>query len=557
MKSKNSISFLYIPLKKNNFFLWFFLFSFHFLTGQNEIPADQTYDSIIEAKMNTWNPNPEKVLDLTKPLFEILQLVDSLDDDKDYYYKEKLYHWLGTIYFNIEQSDKSAKYYYKQLDISKQHNYNYGIASAYYNLGNNYLRCADYKKAASFYQNCLQFVKLAKLSNNSLMISASIELSKVEIFQKIYWKAESRLLGLMKLKDTSAVEAINNRLYIHIALSELYLLKNDIQKAVLYSQKADVLSDSTKSIYLQMVMLQNKSNILIKQKKLEEALKQLSEEEKFLTDHQLGDRRSIPLTKKLNILETLGNRQEELLRTYKELFAIKDKARSSATLANIMSYEMDYELKRFNKQKDMELLLEKKEKSLFRVQSYLYLTIALLLIITLVALGVWNKNRNKIILLKIEKEMDEKQLAYQKLQLNNASLTEFALQTERMQDRFNELKNKVTDALTSGTDKEKFNQIKNEINIELQNPALNPIEISNKVKSIKDELLFKLSRAHPTLTEKDKRLCTLLMLNLSSKEMANILNIQEESVEKSRSRLRKKMNLSSNQNFIEYFNSIK
>lgn len=557
MKSKNSISFLYIPIKKNKFFFWLFLFSFHFLAGQNEIPADQTYDSIIEAKMNTWNPNPEKVLDLTKPLFEILQLVDSLDDNKDYYYKEKLYHWLGTIYFNIEQSDKSAKYYYKQLDISKQHNYNYGIASASYNLGNNYLRCADYKKAVSFYQNCLHFLKLAKLSTNSLLINASIELSKAEIFQKIYWKAESRLLGLMKLKDTSVVEALNNRMYINIALSELYLVKNDIQKAILYSKKADVLYDSTKSLYLQMVMLQNKSNILIKQKKFKEALDQLSEEEKFLTDHQLGDRKSIPLTKKISILETLGDRKDELLRTYKELFAIKDKARSSATLANIMSYEMDYELKRFNKQKNMELLLEKKEKSLFRVQSYLYLSIALLLIITLVALIAWNKNRNKIILLKIEKEMDEKQLAYQKLQLNNASLTEFALQTERMQDRFNELKNKVTDVLASGTDKEKLNQIKNEINIELQNPALNPIEISNKVKSIKEELLFKLSRAHPTLTEKDKRLCTLLMLNLSSKEMANILNIQEESVEKSRSRLRKKMNLSSNQNFIEYFNSIR
>ncbi|HSH67181.1 MAG TPA: LuxR C-terminal-related transcriptional regulator, partial [Bacteroidia bacterium] len=200
---------------------------------------------------------------------------------------------------------------------------------------------------------------------------------------------------------------------------------------------------------------------------------------------------------------------------------------------------------------------EKNEKKLFRLQSYLYLAIALLLIIFLLALIVWNRNRHKITSLKIEKEIDEKQLAYQKLQLNNASLTEFALHAEHIQDKLAELKNKVNEALSTGNfDKEKLHQIKNEINIELQNPALNPIELNNKVKSIKDELMFKLSRAHPTLTEKDRRLCVLLMLNLSSKEMASILNIQEESVEKSRSRLRKKMNLTSTQNFIDYFNSI-
>jgi DNA-binding CsgD family transcriptional regulator len=491
-----------------------------------------------------------------RPIYEILRLLDSLDDSH-YYYKEKLYSWLGTLYININQADKSAKYYYEQLRISQEHNYNYGIASAYFNLGNNYIQCGQYKKAEQFYQQSLYFIKLINAPNNTFIISASIELSKAEFFQKIYYKAEQRLLDLLKLKDTSAIAKMNNYLSINIALSELYLGKKDLKKALAYSNEAYKLKDSTKGIYVKMLILQNVRNVLMQENKWEEALKAAYEEEQFLKDNHIDNNKTNTLTKKARILEALGNRKEELLAVYQEMFKVKESVKNPLVLSNVMSYEMDYEIGQLNKQKEMELLLEKNEKQVFRLQAYLYLSLALILIITMLGLIAWNRNRTKITNLKIEKEIDEKQLAYEKLHLNNASLTEFALHTERIQDKLTELKNKVTEALSTNFDKEKLHQIKNEINLELQNPALSPIELNNKVKSIKDELLFKLSRAHPSLTEKDRRLCILLMLNLSSKEMATILNIQEESVEKSRSRLRKKMNLSSNQNFIEYFNSIK
>jgi DNA-binding CsgD family transcriptional regulator len=168
------------------------------------------------------------------------------------------------------------------------------------------------------------------------------------------------------------------------------------------------------------------------------------------------------------------------------------------------------EFQLLQKQKELELLVEKNEKKIFKLQTFLYISFILLLIVSLSTLFFWNTSKNKIIQLKIERELSEKQRAYRKSDSAISSLTKFALQEE------------------SGT-----------------------------VKSVKDELIFKLSRTHPALTDKDHQLCTLLMLNLSSKEMASILNIQEESVEKSRSRLRKKMNLDSSQNFIEYFNSIK
>ena len=53
--------------------------------------------------------------------------------------------------------------------------------------------------------------------------------------------------------------------------------------------------------------------------------------------------------------------------------------------------------------------------------------------------------------------------------------------------------------------------------------------------------IHKLTESFPSMTENEKRLASLLRLNLSSKEIASILNISPKSVEMNRYRLRKKL----------------
>lgn len=62
------------------------------------------------------------------------------------------------------------------------------------------------------------------------------------------------------------------------------------------------------------------------------------------------------------------------------------------------------------------------------------------------------------------------------------------------------------------------------------------------LKEINTSFYQNLEKKYPDLTENDKKLCSLLRLKLSSKEIASILNITTKSVEVSRYRLRKKMN---------------
>lgn len=74
--------------------------------------------------------------------------------------------------------------------------------------------------------------------------------------------------------------------------------------------------------------------------------------------------------------------------------------------------------------------------------------------------------------------------------------------------------------------------------------------------SADNNFLKKVKENHPTLTPNDLRLCAYLRLNLSSKEIAPLLNISVRSIEIKRYRLRKKMNLPHETGLVEYLLAI-
>lgn len=74
--------------------------------------------------------------------------------------------------------------------------------------------------------------------------------------------------------------------------------------------------------------------------------------------------------------------------------------------------------------------------------------------------------------------------------------------------------------------------------------------------SADNNFLKKVKENHPVLTPNDLRLCAYLRLNLSSKEIAPLLNISVRSIEIKRYRLRKKMNLPHEMGLVEYLLAI-
>ncbi len=77
-----------------------------------------------------------------------------------------------------------------------------------------------------------------------------------------------------------------------------------------------------------------------------------------------------------------------------------------------------------------------------------------------------------------------------------------------------------------------------------------------KVEQTHKDFKIKLLDRFPDLTEKEKRLATLLRLNLSSKEIATLMNISPKSAEIARYRLRKKLGLKPRENMLQFLSNL-
>lgn len=73
-----------------------------------------------------------------------------------------------------------------------------------------------------------------------------------------------------------------------------------------------------------------------------------------------------------------------------------------------------------------------------------------------------------------------------------------------------------------------------------------------QIDELNQEFLRKLKTEYPSLTTYDLRLATYLRMGLSSREIAELLNVLPSSVNVSRSRLRKKLNLTITQDLYEF-----
>lgn len=82
-------------------------------------------------------------------------------------------------------------------------------------------------------------------------------------------------------------------------------------------------------------------------------------------------------------------------------------------------------------------------------------------------------------------------------------------------------------------------------------------QFSKYFDKVHSDFVTALKIKHPSLTPSESKLCIYLRMNLSTKEIAQLLNISVRGVEISRYRLRKKLQLPTERNLFDYLIEIK
>ncbi len=148
------------------------------------------------------------------------------------------------------------------------------------------------------------------------------------------------------------------------------------------------------------------------------------------------------------------------------------------------------------------------------------------------------KNKNKANIL-LEKEITDKENEQKKIALSIIRKNEILF---KLKSEIDNLKQKP-DGVIKYADLNLLKQLVIE-NLSVENERKS---FNKYIKKLNNSFYKNLELEYPGLSENEQKLCSLLRLKLTSKEIASILNITPKSVEVSRYRLRKKMNIKKNE----------
>lgn len=184
------------------------------------------------------------------------------------------------------------------------------------------------------------------------------------------------------------------------------------------------------------------------------------------------------------------------------------------------------------------------------ISIYAFILLFLSILIHFLYNMYYKKQREKL-LLKTQKELELKELE------NKQQLMQF--KNDKLEQDIKSKNRELAISTMSLIKKNEFlNNLKDKLKVEDSNKSVKSVIklINNNINNTDDwkffeeafnnadkDFLKKIKSIHPDLTPNDLRLCAYLRLNLSSKEIAPLLNISPKSVEVKRYRLRKKMDL--------------
>ncbi len=161
------------------------------------------------------------------------------------------------------------------------------------------------------------------------------------------------------------------------------------------------------------------------------------------------------------------------------------------------------------------------------------------------------KNKQELKLARIQNEKEIIKIQNEQLEQENKSKSKELAASTMSIIKKNELLTAIKEELNTVSDKNTVRSVIKIIDKSLrQNDDWELFqEAFNNADS---EFLKNVKTLHSSLSPNDLKLCAYLRLNLSSKEIAKLLNISPKSVEIKRYRLRKKLNLQHHDNLVNY-----
>jgi len=467
-----------------------------------------------------------------------------------------LFGKLGRVYYNNNfELDKALSYYNRMMDYALELNDKKLLAAANDNLGSLLLSFNDYDNAKDHYQKLLTISK--EIGDEAGVAKALNNIGEIERLRGNYKTAFDYYKQSLKihagLKDLRRV-AINleNIGTTFDAMNETRQAVDYYKKALTHYRKAN----DQNNIISVLVLLGYDA---IKLDSLQAALSYFSEAYRIAEKYKIMRDKPEALKGLSQVYEKQNDLKSALLYFKKyemckdSLFKEREKKNIGVIKTQLLS-EMDniqYKLQKY----DIEMLTKDKRINRLRMNILIASLIIILLtgILLVVRYNILVKKQQQIREKDAELHRAQKELMESELKNKDNDLMSFALHIVQKNKLLKELRSDLKD-LSNNSDPETAKRLKEiSFNVKQMLQIQKDIDIfEQKVNQTYDGFFSKLKQRFPNLTKNEERLCVLLKLKLSSKEIASINNTSIKAVEMSRYRLRKKCGIDNKTGLMDY-----
>ena len=471
-----------------------------------------------------------------------------------------LYNRLGKLYIqNQYDYNQGLNYFRESLDNAQRCQLQHEIAIALNSIGGVFFYQKEYDLAFQYFTQSLEISE--KIDDKSRIAISHNNRGEIYRSRNENEKALEQYNKARKINETHAFNenlAIN---YNNIGLT--YSALNQFDKAIEYFNKSiaiDQQENNKPGVILALINIGEHQNEF---KHFEEAI-QTFRQAKQLASEQADLKGLVNATNGLTIAyEGLGN-TKEALNNFKQYAMLKDSlfAKTKENQLDEIKTRLSLDLKEKElilKNNEIALLQREKRITYFQ-QIVLLLTILILVFIALfIYYRLRSRNKKHQSLLEQKEAINKIREEVMQTEIRNKSneLTNYALHLGERNKFLLELKSELK-KLKHIPEKEREEKIK-ELTLSVQQNIQMQQDLETFQQSINQnskEFYDKLKIRFPNLTKSEVRLCALLRLDLSTKEIAALNNISTRAVEMGRYRLRKKLDIDPKDNIVAFLQQI-
>lgn len=456
---------------------------------------------------------------------------------------------LGVYYSHNDQYEMALKYLTKSFEFYKRNNEGKYLIYVFNALGNVYFKLDSFNIAIGLYKEGAELSrKMNNLQNEALAYSNLIAIynKKTESFDSTIYYGQKGLELAEKMGDSTLMLTINTN--IGLAYQNI----GQFNKALQYFGTAEALISAKTNPLLKSGLLIYLGDVYISLGNVKQAIDYFKSGLNLAREIQsLSGQKDALLG--LAVVDSVNNDFKLANQHLNEAMNLQNRILNEETNSRIARFQIIYDTEKKN---NLITQLEARNKLnrliIASIVLFSIMTVTILFISTL-----YFKKRNKL----STKLLDIKNLEADKLKArldaDRQELTGKALSLVQAEELIEKLKTDLKSLMnkSKGSSPEDYNSALKQIYSDESSQILWK-EFENRFNTLNNGFISRLVEQYPNLSPAEIRMCAMLHLQLSSKEIAGLIRRSTRTIDFTRNSIRKKMNLSPNDNLTTHLLSI-